>query len=325
MTHSRVICLGEILYDCLAVQPGDSVAAVQDWRYEPGGAPANVACALARLGTPAAFIGAMGRDRLGADLLSLCQQRGVDCSGIQYHATAPTRQVYVLRSPSGEPTFAGFGGRAPGEFADAQLAAAQLPQQLFLQADYLVLGTLLLAYPQSRAAVHHALELAENYRLKVVLDVNWRPVFWPDPSLAPGLIQSLWESVDFLKLSVAEAQWLFGTTDPGAIAAQLDHLEGVLVTAGGDAPVRYCLSDNEGCVPPFPVAVQDTTGAGDAFLAGFVHQLNQHQLADFLDPDCARTAVTYATAVGSLTTTQLGAIAAQPTAEAAIALLASQS
>ncbi len=321
MMSPRVLCLGEILYDCLAARAG-TAPDPESWQRQPGGAPANVACALARLGTPTAFVGAVGRDALGRDLVALCQQRGVDCRGIQYHPTAPTRQVYVQHSAVGEPTFAGFGDRAPGDFADAHLAASELPKELFVAAEYLVIGTLMLAYPQSRAAVRHALELAEVYHLKVVLDVNWRPVFWPDPSLAPALIHSLWESVDFLKLAAAEAQGLFGTTDPGAIANQLDHLEGVLVTAGGDAPTRYLLSDNEGSVAPFPVAVSDTTGAGDAFLAGLIHQLAQHSLADFLDPDCARAAVVYAMATGGLTATQPGAIAAQPTPDAVAALLA---
>jgi len=322
MTSPRVICLGEILYDCLAVEPTTSLQEVHTWERQPGGAPANVACALARLGTPAAFVGAVGADALGDELVALCQQRGVDCSGVQRQTAAPTRQVYVLRSPQGEPTFAGFGDRAPGDFADAYLAAAHLPPQLFLQADYLVLGTLLLAYPSSRAAVQRALELAETYRLKVALDVNWRPIFWPDPEAAPNLIRTLWEAIDFLKLSAAEADWLFGTTDPAAIAQQLDHLEGAIVTAGGDGPVRYYLSDNEGSIAPFSVAVRDATGAGDAFLAGFLHQLSQRSLADLLNPDCTRDVVTYATAVGSLTATQLGAIAAQPTAADVERLLA---
>ncbi len=323
MTSPRVICLGELLYDCLATHPATSLAAVQEWQHQPGGAPANVACALARLGTPTAFIGALGQDAAGDELLAYCQGRGVHCNGVQRHPSAPTRQVYVLRSPSGEPTFAGFGDHEPGDFADAHLAAAPLPPELFLQADYLVLGTLLLAYPESRAAVARALELAETYRLQVVLDINWRPAFWPEPETAPARMRDLWEAVDFLKLSAAEAEWLFDTTDPGAIAHQLDHLEGVFITAG-PGPVRYCLSDNEGSITPFAVTVQDTTGAGDAFLAGFLHQLAQHSLADFLDPDRARYAVAYATAVGSLTTTQLGAIAAQPTAEAVAALLQSE-
>jgi fructokinase len=127
--------------------------------------------------------------------------------------------------------------------------------------------------------------------------------------------------VDFLKLSAEEAQWLFDTTDAGAISHRLGSVEGVLVS-NGDAQVSYCLSDNEGTVNPMQVSVQDTTGAGDAFLAGFIHQLCQQGTKNLSKPQIAEEVVRYACAVGGLTTTKSGAIAAQPTAAEVAAFLA---
>ena len=311
LSPAKVLCLGEILFDCLADELGKSLKTVSSWTSYPGGAPANVACALVKLGTPAAFIGCVGQDSQGKKLVKLLDSIGVNTTGIQYYANAPTREVYVLRSTSGDRTFAGFGNRQPDEFADAYLQAKQLPTELFLEAEFLVLGTLELAYPYSRKAIFHALKLAEEYHLKVVLDINWRPMFWHDPSEALPLINQLWEYVDFVKLAAEEAQWLFNTTDAGAISYHLGSVEGVLVS-NGDANVSYCLNDNEGLVIPFPVKVNDTTGAGDAFLAGFIHQLCQIKMNRLNDPGVAREIVTYACAVGGLTTTKPGAIAAQP-------------
>ena len=311
--HTRVICLGEILFDCLANQIGCSLEEVKSWTPYPGGAPANVACALVKLGTPSAFIGCVGQDRLGNDLVELLKFVGVNTTGVQRHPLAPTRRVYVLRSVEGDRSFAGFGDRQPHEFADAHLPAENLPTQLFLEAEFLVLGTLELAYMQTRTAVFRALELAEEYGIKVVLDVNWRPMFWRNKQEALPLIQKLWQYVDFLKLAAEEAQWLFNTADAGAIFHRLNSVEGVLVS-GGDAEVSYCLSENEGKVTPFSVSVQDTTGAGDAFLAALIHQLCQQKISSLSDPKIAKEIVTYACAVGGLTTTKLGAIAAQPTA-----------
>lgn len=196
----QVICLGEILFDCLADELGKSVSEVISWTSYPGGAPANVACALAKLGTPTAFIGCVGQDQQGQELVALLESIGVDISGIQYSKNRPTRQVYVTRTDSGDRTFAGFGDKTPDQFADAYLQADLLPKELFLEADYLVLGTLELAYPQSRAATMRALELALEFHLKIVLDVNWRPMFWLDQQQAKPLIQDLWQYVDFLKL-----------------------------------------------------------------------------------------------------------------------------
>lgn len=323
MTTPRVLCLGEILFDLLADQPGRSVAEVESWTPYPGGAPANVACGLVKLGTPAGFIGCVGQDQAGVELVSLLERMKVDVTGVQRHPQSPTRQVYVTRSLAGERTFAGFGEYPTDAFADTRLAAERLPEALFFGADYLVLGTLELAYPRSRAAIERALELAERHYVKVLVDVNWRPVFWFDPQAARQPIQALVKQVDFLKLSAEEAEWLFETTDPGAIAHRLGDLEGVLVT-DGERGCAYCLSDQEGKIPAFPVQVVDTTGAGDSFVAGFLHQVCEQGVKALQNGENSRAIVTYASAVGALTTTRPGAIAAQPSAAEVSAFLSQQ-
>lgn len=319
---NRVLCLGEILFDCLADQVGRSLEQVESWTPYPGGAPANVACALVKLGTKAGFVGCVGQDRAGEELVQLLQEVGVDTTGVQRHPTAPTRQVYVVRSESGDRSFAGFASYDTTEFADTRLQASQLPVQLFEAADFLVLGTLELAYPDSRDSVFRALQLAEQYDVKILLDVNWRPVFWPNPDIAIPTIQQLFKQVDFLKLSQEEAQWLFNTTDPGAITYRLNTVEGVLVTAG-EQGCAYCLSENEGKLPAFSVPVVDTTGAGDSFVAGFIHQLAQLGIHSLADSQTAKRVVTYASAAGALTAMKPGAIAAQPTAGEVEAFLSS--
>ncbi|MEG4810572.1 carbohydrate kinase [Microcoleus sp. F8-D3] len=313
MTYPRVLCLGELLFDCLADKPGVSLEEVESWTAYPGGAPANVACALVKLGTEAGFIGAVGADELGNSLVQVLQEVGVDIAGVQRHPSAPTRQVYVLRNEAGDRNFAGFGELNTGDFADTRLLAAQLPEVLFENAEFLVLGTLELAYPESREAIARSLELAEQYDVKIILDINWRPVFWSNPDEAKARIRKILKKVDFVKLSEEEAEWLFATTDPGSITYRLDSVEGVLVTAG-EKGCAYCISENEGKIPAFTVDVEDTTGAGDAFLAGFVRQLCKHGIKNLADPKIAQKIVTYASAVGAMTAMKPGAIRSQPTA-----------
>ncbi|MFQ4145512.1 carbohydrate kinase [Chlorogloeopsis sp. ULAP02] len=313
MSNPRVLCLGEILFDCLADQLGRSLSTVESWTPYPGGAPANVACALVKLGIPAGFIGCVGEDEPGNELVELLQKIGVDTTAVQRHPTAPTRQVYVVRSLEGDRTFAGFGHYNTTEFADTCLQAERLPIQLFEAADFLVLGTLELAYPESGQAVKRALDLAEEYNLKVLLDVNWRPVFWTDPEIAPQKIRELFQKVDFLKLSLEEAEWLFDTTKPREILSRLNSVEGVVVT-NGEKGCSYSFEEHDGELPAFDVSVVDTTGAGDSFVAGFIHQLLTHGIKSLSDPQTAKQVVTYASAVGALTTMKPGAIASQPTA-----------
>lgn len=313
MSKPSVLCLGEVLFDCLADQLGLKLEEVKSWTPYPGGAPANVACALVKLGTSAGFMGAVGEDEPGNKLVKLLQDVGVDTTGVQRHPTAPTRQVYVTRDSGGDRTFAGFGKYNTSEFADTYLQSAKLSPALFAEADFLVLGTLELAYPESEQAVLRSLELAEQYNLKIILDVNWRPVFWQDENTAKTKILALLKRFDFLKLTKEEAQWLFDTNDPGAITYRLNSLEGVLVT-DGEHGCAYCLGENEGKMPAFSMSVVDTTGAGDGFLAGFIYQLQQVGIKNLKDAETAKRIVTYASAVGALTTIKPGAIASQPTA-----------
>lgn len=320
MSQPRVLCLGEILFDFLSDQPGVPYEQVTAWTPYPGGAPANVATALTKLGTSSGFIGCVGQDETGDRLIRVLQAANVDLAGVQRHPQAPTRGVYVVRSETGDRAFAGFGQVPTTEFADTYLDAAQLPVQQLETADFLAIGTLAMAYPASREATLQALALADQAFTKVLLDVNWRPVFWTAPETAPRLIRDLIQHCDFLKLSDEEAKWLFNTTDPGIIAHRVETVEAVLVTAG-EKGCAYCVNGYQGSLPAFQMPVVDTTGAGDSFVAGFLHQLCQRGVSSLMDAAQVRAMVQYASAVGALTTTKAGAIAAQPTAAEVAAFL----
>lgn len=312
MKTPRVICVGEILFDRLSSEPANSLQKVKSWQDFPGGAPANTACALAKLGIPTAFIGCIGQDEPGEMLVKLLKDSKVDCTGVQRHITAPTRIIYLLRDKIGNSKLAGFGDRDTAEFADAYLNAELLPGFLFEEIEFLVLGTLELAYPNSKKAIYETVNLAKSYNAKVFLDVNWEQMFWKNPDAAFKTIWEFIRHVDFLKLTVDEAQFLFGSTQPKAIAEYFSNIKGVLVTAS-EQGCTYYLGGNEGQLPAFSVEVQDTTGAGDAFNAGVIYQLCDYGIQSLANPEITRKIVTYASAVGALTTTRLGAITAQPT------------
>ncbi len=320
MPSVAVLCIGEVLFDNLADQVGKPFAEVTSWTPYPGGAPANVACALAKLGTPAAFVGCVGKDNGGAALVKLLTDSSVNCDGLQHHPTAPTRTVYVTRTESGDRVFAGFGPYDTAAFADTRLSADSLPKLLFQGTRFLVTGTLELAYPESHNALHRAVELAQAQSCKIVVDINWRPVFWNSSDRAQPFIAELLSHADFIKLTDEEAEWFFGSSDLENIVATYPQVQGVLITAG-EKGCHYWLQGNTGHVPAFPVEVVDTTGAGDAFLAGFLHRLSANSPLDLSEPLQAEQAVRFASAVGALTTLRGGAIAAQPNLQAVEAFL----
>lgn len=299
---STVICLGEVLFDLLAQQSGVSSEHVKSWTALPGGAPANVACALVKMGDRSRFIGCVGNDRSGAELAAKLATEGVDLTGLQHHPTAPTRQVQVLRTADGDRIFGGFGDIPTDKFADTQLN--EVPSALFSGADFLLLGTLALAYPDSAASTWKAVQFAQAEGVKIMVDINWRPTFWTDSAVALPKIKLLLQQADYVKFAREEAELIYGETSPQSLCEYLPKAVGIFVTDGGNM-CEYWLDGISGQQPAFSVTAIDTTGAGDAFVAGLLHQLGRQKSGAEI--------VRYAAAAGALTTRQAGAIEAQPT------------
>ena len=330
----QVLCFGEALLDRLGAAGQDPAGGGED---RLGGAPANVACALARLGTPAAFLGRLGQDRIGRAFEALFQERGVDITGLQWDPRRPSRTVLVRRDASGDRSFDGFAaeGAADGGAGFADQAVALEPllgalPPLLGAARWLVVGSLGLASPAVVDALERLLPLCASAGLGLAVDVNWRPVFWglapdcPPAAAARAAIGALLERADLIKFAREEADELFAPgADPAAIATALPRQPAVLITDGA-RPLRWWWAGQEGEQEAFAVSVVDTTGAGDAFMAGLLHRLCARPAGDgglLPGPAQLAAAVRFATACGALTCTAAGAIDAQPTAAAVDRLL----
>ena len=320
---SRVLCLGEALVDRLGPLGGDpSTASAADCDDRLGGAPANVACALARLGTPVGLIGRLGEDAIGAAFRDLFRQRDVAVQALQRDASHPSRVVLVRRHANGERVFQGFAGDQALGFADQMLDRAELEAVwpgLAEQARWLLVGTIPLASLASADCLQWVLAQAKAAGLALAVDVNWRPTFWnpeADPAAGPtadaqALIQPLLEQASLLKLAREEALWFFGSDDPAVIAAGLPQQPDVVVTDGAE-PVRWFIAKEAGSMPVFPPAqVIDTTGAGDAFTAGLLHCWDR--------PVTER--LRFASACGALVCGGAGAIDPQPQEQDVLASL----
>jgi fructokinase len=336
-----VLCFGEALVDRLLPveqnQAGGGASqhpsTVED---RLGGAPANVACGLARLGTPAAFVGCLGTDAIGDAFAALFARRGVDARGLQWDSARPSRVVLVHRHAGGERTFGGFLGDRGAGFSDQAINADELRKAaipLMAQARWLVCGTLPLASPRTAAALEVLLAMAAPSPVRALaagiksadlchppflaVDLNWRPTFWGMPAssapspMAKARIRPLLERAALLKCTAEEARWFFATEDPSAISAALPGEPAVCVTDGAST-LRWQLGGIDGQLEPLAIDAVDTTGAGDAFMAGLLHGLCQ--------PDAEPNALTrpeilfrFAAACGALVCLEAGAIDPQPT------------
>lgn len=307
---ASVVALGELLIDFVSTVTGASLADAPAFQKAAGGAPANVAAGVAKLGHSAAFLGKVGDDPFGHYLARALGAAGVDTSGLRYDTEARTGLAFVSLHADGEREFIFF--RNPS--ADMRYRPDEVDEALIRGATILHIGSILLASADSRAATYHAVAVAEGNGLLISFDPNLRPALWPSVDEARKEIMAMWPRASLIKVSEEELQILSGTSslDEGASILWHPKLRLLAVTRGA-AGVRYFMLHHAGDVPAFPVAAVDTTGAGDAFVAGLLVGLLRDPDA-LADPDHLFALCRYANAVGALTTTQRGAIPALPDA-----------
>ena len=297
----------------------------------------NVVTGVSRLGLHGVILAALGEDKLGSDFIELLKTRGVNVEGVQTIPGRKTRDILVTRTSDGDRTFAGFGSES-SSYADCFIEADKLPEHLIKEAAVVVSGTLGLVFPGSAAAMRRTVQLGKESGATVIVDVNWRPVFWLDTHSeeeSRATILEYLKIADIVKVTDEEAEFLWGIPakraleHPEEVLAKATDAKAVLVSAG-EFGSAYAFrtpggkQDVSGHVGVFKIKVADTTGAGDAFLAGFIYFcLKAGGLQALVaDPDKALEAVRFATACGAFTCTGPGAIGSQPTPADAEKLLA---
>jgi fructokinase len=302
--------LGEVLIDLFPAEIGRPLLQVSAFRPIPGGAPANVAVALARLGVPSAFIGKVGDDPFGRHLAEVLRGEGVNVQGVRYDPVVRTTVNFLAQPDANSYTCLFY--RNPG--ADMMLASADLDVALLQQTRALHFGSLSLAQEPSRSATLQAIRIARAAGALISFDVNYRPTLWADPTTARREILAVVPLVDVLKMNEGEAELLSGLSDPErATLALIDGgPELCVVTVGADGSFGRTHSGSVHA-PAFSVRTVDATGCGDAFIAGLLHRL----LADAdwrtqTQPSTLAAALRYANAVAALTATKQGVIPALP-------------
>ncbi len=337
----KVLCVGEILFDLISDEPGQKYPFVKSWTPFIGGAPANVAFGLKKLGISVGYIGRIGKDPDGETLYNFLLDKGIDTLGVQWDETAPTRKVYVERNNQGDRNFAGFGSFPSNAFADTQLEEELIPWELLSKVEFLVLGSLLMAYPKSYAFHKKLIEYCNQASRVLILDVNWRPVFWESVEQGKNIILEQIPKMDIIKFSKEEAFLLYNTDSLKQISPLLPKAKAILITDGENG-CHYKIGNLMGFISAFKVKVVDTTGAGDSFLAGFIYKLLEYlekteSFKNYLENNLgtrnilepldqitqfeANEIIRFASAMGALTTLEPGAINSQPSLEVTKAFL----
>ena len=253
-----VVCFGEILWDVYEAEKrrrGEPIARL--FRRELGGAPANVAVGLARLGVKSAVLGGIGRDAFGEALAIELEREGVSRE-LLLRLPNRTGLAFVRRDAGGEPSFLFY----RHETADMSVRAAQLRPEM-LDTSWALLGTSTLVHPELARATARFVRLARGRRVALLVDLNVRAHLWKSRTAMRAAIAKLVGHACLVKGSGPDLAALGGLRFLERHAPQATWL---LTDASGMARARG--AHGEVAVPARKARCVDATGAGDAFIAG---------------------------------------------------------
>jgi len=312
----EVICLGELLIDMVSTKADVPLAEAPGFHKAPGGAPANVAVGVAKLGVSSGFIGKVGDDPFGGFLEKVLRDNHVDTSHLAFAQDVRTTLVFVGVWSDGRKDMSFY--RNPG--ADMFLGPEEVSEDYISRARVYHYGSISMIDDPSRKATLKAARIAKENGLIISYDPNLRLALWRRPDDARREIREGFKWATVAKVSEEEWEFITGTKnlEKGAEDILALGVKLVVVSCGG----RGCYFHNgreHRHIPGFRVDVVETTGAGDGFMAGLIVGLLKElekggRVEDLKTSDLERILVR-ANAVGALATTKQGAIPALPTSQ----------
>lgn len=314
MGKTCIVCLGELLIDFVPEVNGQALADVTSFQRAAGGAPANVAAAVAKLGGDARFIGKIGRDPFGDFLVRTLDEVGVHTAVVQTDE-AKTGLAFVSLRADGERDFLFF--RDPA--ADMLLRADEVQAQWLEDAAVYHFGSVSLIAEPCRTATLDAARRAREFGALVSYDPNVRLALWPSADAARAEILAQLPLADVVKVSEEEVEFLLGVDATTGAQQLLQRGPKVIIITLGPGGCRVVTARQDVVIPGTPVAAVDTTGAGDSFVGGMLYQLvslgaTPATIVDVLaETGAAEQVFAFANRVGAITTTRRGAIPALPT------------
>jgi len=318
---SKIVCFGEALIDMHA-EPLPAVSQPRHFVQYAGGAPANVAVAIAKLGGHVWFAGMLGKDMFGDFLYESLHQLGVMTDAIVRTNQAKTALAFVALDIDGERHFSFY--RPPA--ADLLFRPKHFHARCFVDAAAFYLCSNSLTDKGIATSAHKGIQFAREAGATIVMDMNFRPNLWPQKTDPLPILWETLEQADLVKLSREELNYLaqyYGGGKPGINKVRQRLLEKntqLLIITDGPNPVDWYTRYESGQLSAnFPVQVCDTTGAGDAFVGGllfyidFINGLGAAHFAMFCeDNEKITKAIRFATLGGALAVTRKGSFTAMP-------------
>ncbi|WP_054027070.1 carbohydrate kinase family protein [Bacillus sp. FJAT-28004] len=307
---SKLYTIGEALIDFIPDTRGVELKNVVGFTKEAGGAPANVACAVAKLGGSSAFIGKLGKDAFGDFLLETMKESGVDTQHVLQTDEANTALAFVSLKADGDRDFSFY--RNPS--ADMLLSEEEISEEWFSKGDILHYCSVDLIEAPVKYAHLKAISAMKAAGGLISFDPNVRLPLWVDHEQCRQTILEFIPLSHLVKISSDELAFVTGIEDEREAISSLfvGDVQAVVYTKGADGAAWYT-SSYKASTPGQKVAVMDTTGAGDAFIGALLYQLQRIEGAlSEIDAEKAKRMISFANAAAALTTTRAGAISSLP-------------
>ena len=298
-----LVAMGRTGVDIYPLQHGVGLEDVQTFQKFLGGSATNVAVAAARYGRRAALITRTGKDAFGRYVRAEAARLGVDPAFITEVEGPPTPVTFCeVFPPDDFPLYFYRYPIAP----DLMIEADELPREAIEQAGIFWSTVTGLSQEPSRSA-HFAAWQIRGRRQHTILDLDYRPMFWPHPDEASAQVGKALEHVTVAVGNREECEVAVGETDPQRAAdALLERGVEIAVVKQGPKGVLAATRGERVEVPPFPVEVVNGLGAGDAFGGALCHGL----LAGW----DLRRILEFANVAGAIVASKLECSTAMPTA-----------
>lgn len=266
----KILCIGEALIDMICTDKGKVLSEGENFLKKPGGAPTNVAAAIAALGGEVELSAKVGIDPFGKHLVDVMQDFGVRTKHMLQDAHYFTTFAFVSLMENGERDFY-FNRGADGQLTAEEVDAIDLTETSIVHFGS---ATAFLPGPLQEAYVH-LLKKALDAKCFISFDPNYRQLLFQNHK--ESFIEQSWnflEQCQFFKVSDEEALMLTDTlTAEEAVAVFHKKTKAVFAITIGKEGTMLGVKGETHIIPSIKITPVDTTGAGDAFTGAVLYQL----------------------------------------------------
>lgn len=312
--NNKLCAIGEALIDFIPNQKGQRLKDVQSFRRVAGGAPANVAGAVTKLGIPSRFLTKLGADPFGDYIEEVFESVGIDIGHIKRDAEGETALAFVSLAADGNRDFKFYRKNS----ADLRFAPEDIAEYVLDDCGMIHFCSVDLVESPMKEAHRKLIRMAISQGKFVSFDPNLRFSLWEDLEELKRTVNEFLEYADVIKISDEELEFITGYADiEDALPELFAHRAKYIVYTMGSAGAAVYTKRGRVMAPGYRVEVRDTTGAGDSFIGAFLYCILRDEVKDLekVSDESLKEYLAFANAYAAYTTTKEGALAAMASAD----------